>query len=71
MSDSSGLGENSSVLDFMSMKNYPDMSLEISMLNSLGDYLLSPHWLQYICIQLSFLSNGITLVTVAWLAVNA
>ncbi|XP_016893671.1 bromodomain-containing protein 9 isoform X2 [Cynoglossus semilaevis] len=36
MSDSSGLGENSSVLDFMSMKNYPDMSLEISMLNSLG-----------------------------------
>lgn len=43
MSDSSGLGENSSVLDFMSMKNYPEMSLEISMLNSLGDYLLSPH----------------------------
>uniref|UniRef100_A0A8C4F5Q3 Bromodomain-containing protein 9 n=1 Tax=Dicentrarchus labrax TaxID=13489 RepID=A0A8C4F5Q3_DICLA len=25
-----------SVLDFMSMKNYPDMSLDISMLNSLG-----------------------------------
>uniref|UniRef100_UPI003AAE5696 bromodomain-containing protein 9 isoform X7 n=1 Tax=Centroberyx gerrardi TaxID=166262 RepID=UPI003AAE5696 len=32
----SGLGESSSVLDFMSMKNYPDMSLDISMLNSLG-----------------------------------
>uniref|UniRef100_A0A672J4H3 Bromodomain-containing protein 9 n=1 Tax=Salarias fasciatus TaxID=181472 RepID=A0A672J4H3_SALFA len=31
-----GLGESSSVLDFMSMKNYPDMSLDISMLNSLG-----------------------------------
>ncbi|XP_053699938.1 bromodomain-containing protein 9 [Synchiropus splendidus] len=36
MSDSSGLGESSSVLDFMSMKSYPDMSLDISMLNSLG-----------------------------------
>ncbi|XP_029360582.1 bromodomain-containing protein 9 isoform X2 [Echeneis naucrates] len=32
----SGLGESSSVLDFMSMKTYPDMSLDISMLNSLG-----------------------------------
>uniref|UniRef100_A0A3B4ZPI4 Bromodomain-containing protein 9 n=1 Tax=Stegastes partitus TaxID=144197 RepID=A0A3B4ZPI4_9TELE len=28
--------QSSSVLDFMSMKNYPDMSLDISMLNSLG-----------------------------------
>ncbi|XP_071373557.1 bromodomain-containing protein 9 isoform X3 [Centroberyx affinis] len=36
MADGSGLGESSSVLDFMSMKNYPDMSLDISMLNSLG-----------------------------------
>ncbi|KAF7669424.1 hypothetical protein LDENG_00186290 [Lucifuga dentata] len=35
MSDGSGLGESGSVLDFMSMKNYPDMSLELSMLNSL------------------------------------
>uniref|UniRef100_A0A674ASV9 Bromodomain-containing protein 9 n=1 Tax=Salmo trutta TaxID=8032 RepID=A0A674ASV9_SALTR len=31
-----GLGEGSSVLDFMSMKSYSDMSLEMSMLNSLG-----------------------------------
>uniref|UniRef100_A0A3P9AQB0 Bromodomain-containing protein 9 n=1 Tax=Esox lucius TaxID=8010 RepID=A0A3P9AQB0_ESOLU len=29
-------GEGSSVLDFMSMKSYSDMSLEMSMLNSLG-----------------------------------
>ncbi|KAM4579842.1 bromodomain-containing protein 9 isoform 1-T1 [Odontesthes bonariensis] len=36
MSDGAGLGESSSVLDFMSMKNYPDMSLDISMLNPLG-----------------------------------
>ncbi|XP_029958383.1 bromodomain-containing protein 9 [Salarias fasciatus] len=36
ISDGGGLGESSSVLDFMSMKNYPDMSLDISMLNSLG-----------------------------------
>ncbi|XP_061574327.1 bromodomain-containing protein 9 [Cololabis saira] len=36
MSDGTGLGESSSVLDFMSMKNYPDMSLDISMLNPLG-----------------------------------
>uniref|UniRef100_A0A4W6DQG0 Bromodomain-containing protein 9 n=1 Tax=Lates calcarifer TaxID=8187 RepID=A0A4W6DQG0_LATCA len=36
LGDSTGLGEGSSVLDFMSMKNYPDMSLDISMLNSLG-----------------------------------
>uniref|UniRef100_A0AAQ5YAP0 Bromodomain-containing protein 9 n=1 Tax=Amphiprion ocellaris TaxID=80972 RepID=A0AAQ5YAP0_AMPOC len=36
MTDSTGLGESSSVLDFMSMKSYPDMSLDISMLNSLG-----------------------------------
>ncbi|XP_069552216.1 bromodomain-containing protein 9 isoform X1 [Brachyistius frenatus] len=36
MTDGTGLGESSSVLDFMSMKNYPDMSLDISMLNSLG-----------------------------------
>uniref|UniRef100_A0A8C4F2U3 Bromodomain-containing protein 9 n=1 Tax=Dicentrarchus labrax TaxID=13489 RepID=A0A8C4F2U3_DICLA len=36
MSDATGLGESGSVLDFMSMKNYPDMSLDISMLNSLG-----------------------------------
>ncbi|XP_023258892.1 bromodomain-containing protein 9 isoform X1 [Seriola lalandi dorsalis] len=36
MADSTGLGESGSVLDFMSMKNYPDMSLDISMLNSLG-----------------------------------
>uniref|UniRef100_A0A665UDK4 Bromodomain-containing protein 9 n=1 Tax=Echeneis naucrates TaxID=173247 RepID=A0A665UDK4_ECHNA len=34
--NNSGLGESSSVLDFMSMKTYPDMSLDISMLNSLG-----------------------------------
>uniref|UniRef100_A0A3P9KXC9 Bromodomain-containing protein 9 n=1 Tax=Oryzias latipes TaxID=8090 RepID=A0A3P9KXC9_ORYLA len=36
MSDASGLGESSSGLDFMSMKGYPDMSLDISMLNPLG-----------------------------------
>ncbi|XP_068179831.1 bromodomain-containing protein 9 isoform X2 [Antennarius striatus] len=36
MTDASSLGEGGSVLDFMSMKNYPDMSLDISMLNSLG-----------------------------------
>ncbi|KAM9783247.1 bromodomain-containing protein 9 [Neosynchiropus ocellatus] len=36
MPDGSGLGEGSSVLDFMSMKSYPDMSLDIAMLNSLG-----------------------------------
>ncbi|XP_017281890.1 bromodomain-containing protein 9 isoform X2 [Kryptolebias marmoratus] len=36
MSDGAGLGESSSVLDFMSMKSYPDMSLDISMLNPLG-----------------------------------
>ncbi|KAM9852608.1 bromodomain-containing protein 9 [Aulostomus maculatus] len=36
MADGAGLGDNSSVLDFISMKNYPDMSLDISMLNSLG-----------------------------------
>ncbi|CAK6960568.1 bromodomain-containing protein 9 isoform X3 [Scomber scombrus] len=36
VADGPGLGESSSVLDFMSMKNYPDMSLDISMLNSLG-----------------------------------
>ncbi|XP_041844501.1 bromodomain-containing protein 9 isoform X2 [Melanotaenia boesemani] len=36
LSDSTGLGESSSVLDFMSMKSYPDMSLDISMLNPLG-----------------------------------
>ncbi|XP_038125354.1 bromodomain-containing protein 9 [Cyprinodon tularosa] len=36
MSDSTGLGESSSVMDFISMKNYPDMSLDISMLNPLG-----------------------------------
>ncbi|XP_039974501.1 bromodomain-containing protein 9 [Xiphias gladius] len=36
MTDSTGLGESGSVLDFMSMKSYPDMSLDISMLNSLG-----------------------------------
>lgn len=36
MSDGTGLGESSSVLDFMSMKSYPDMSLDISMLNPLG-----------------------------------
>uniref|UniRef100_A0A672Z3F3 Bromodomain-containing protein 9 n=1 Tax=Sphaeramia orbicularis TaxID=375764 RepID=A0A672Z3F3_9TELE len=36
---STGLGDSSSVLDFMSMKNYPDMSLDISMLNSLGKTL--------------------------------
>ncbi|XP_035984999.1 bromodomain-containing protein 9 isoform X2 [Fundulus heteroclitus] len=36
MSDAAGLGESGSVLDFMSMKNYPDMSLDISMLNPLG-----------------------------------
>lgn len=39
MSDNSSLGDSSSVLDFMSMKNYPDMSLDISMLNSLGKTL--------------------------------
>lgn len=36
MADGTGLGDSGSVLDFMSMKNYPDMSLDISMLNSLG-----------------------------------
>ncbi|XP_039662885.1 bromodomain-containing protein 9 isoform X1 [Perca fluviatilis] len=36
MADGTGLGESGSVLDFMSMKSYPDMSLDISMLNSLG-----------------------------------
>ncbi|KAM7383572.1 hypothetical protein PAMP_003212 [Pampus punctatissimus] len=36
MADGAGLGESGSVLDFMSIKNYPDMSLDISMLNSLG-----------------------------------
>ncbi|XP_028986041.1 bromodomain-containing protein 9 [Betta splendens] len=36
MSDGTGLGDSGSVLDFMSMKNYPDMSLEMSMLNSIG-----------------------------------
>ncbi|XP_029308223.1 bromodomain-containing protein 9 isoform X2 [Cottoperca gobio] len=36
MADGTGLGESGSVLDFMSMKNYPDMSMDISMLNSLG-----------------------------------
>lgn len=30
------MAEGGSVLDFMSMKSYPDMSLDISMLNSLG-----------------------------------
>lgn len=40
MADGPGLGESGSVLDFMSLKNYPDMSLDMSMLNSLGDY---PH----------------------------
>ncbi|XP_034729502.1 bromodomain-containing protein 9 isoform X3 [Etheostoma cragini] len=39
MADGTGLGESGSVLDFMSMKNYPDMSLDISMLNSLGKTL--------------------------------
>ncbi|KAG5271775.1 hypothetical protein AALO_G00183870 [Alosa alosa] len=35
--DGSGTsGESSSMLDFMSMKSYPDMSLDISMLNNLG-----------------------------------
>lgn len=38
MGDSTGLGDSTSVLDFMSMKNYPDMSLDITMLNSLGNY---------------------------------
>ncbi|XP_040021151.2 bromodomain-containing protein 9 isoform X2 [Gasterosteus aculeatus] len=36
MADGTGLGDSGSVLDFMSMKNYPDMSLELSLLNSLG-----------------------------------
>ncbi|XP_061771773.1 bromodomain-containing protein 9 isoform X1 [Nerophis ophidion] len=36
MVDGTGLGESSSVLDFMSLKNYPDMSLDISMLNTIG-----------------------------------
>ncbi|AWO96703.1 putative bromodomain-containing protein 9 isoform 7 [Scophthalmus maximus] len=36
MADGTGLGESGSVLDFMAMKSYPDMSLDISMLNSLG-----------------------------------
>ncbi|XP_041798662.1 bromodomain-containing protein 9 [Chelmon rostratus] len=35
MADGTGLGESGSVLDFISMKNYPDMSLDMSMLNSL------------------------------------
>lgn len=37
MSDGTGLGDSSSVLDFMSMKNYPDMSLDMSMLSALGN----------------------------------
>lgn len=37
MADGSGMAEGGSVLDFMSMKSYPDMSLDISMLNSLGE----------------------------------
>ncbi|CAL8361551.1 unnamed protein product [Arctogadus glacialis] len=36
ITDGGGLGESSSVLEFMSLKGYPDMSLDISMLNSLG-----------------------------------
>ncbi|XP_054477762.1 bromodomain-containing protein 9 isoform X3 [Anoplopoma fimbria] len=36
MADGTGMGEGGSVLDFMSMKNYPDMSLDLSMLNSLA-----------------------------------
>ncbi|XP_034144955.1 bromodomain-containing protein 9 isoform X2 [Esox lucius] len=36
VADGTVLGEGSSVLDFMSMKSYSDMSLEMSMLNSLG-----------------------------------
>lgn len=36
IADGTSLGESGSVLDFMSMKSYPDMSLDISMLNSLG-----------------------------------
>uniref|UniRef100_A0A8C4ZMK8 Bromodomain-containing protein 9 n=1 Tax=Gadus morhua TaxID=8049 RepID=A0A8C4ZMK8_GADMO len=36
ITDGGGLGESSSVLEFMSLKGYPDMSLGISMLNSLG-----------------------------------
>ncbi|KAK5618290.1 Bromodomain-containing protein 9 [Crenichthys baileyi] len=36
MSDGTGLGESGSVLDFMSMKSYPDMSLDISLLNPLA-----------------------------------
>ncbi|TNN78359.1 Bromodomain-containing protein 9 [Liparis tanakae] len=35
MGDGTGLGDSGSVLDFMSMKNYPDMSMDLSMLNSL------------------------------------
>uniref|UniRef100_A0A8C7MN10 Bromodomain-containing protein 9 n=1 Tax=Oncorhynchus kisutch TaxID=8019 RepID=A0A8C7MN10_ONCKI len=34
--ETKSLGEGSSALDFMSMKSYSDMSLEMSMLNSLG-----------------------------------
>ncbi|KAM9310813.1 bromodomain-containing protein 9 [Pholidichthys leucotaenia] len=36
MGDVSGLGESNSVMEFMSMKTYSDISLDISMLNSLG-----------------------------------
>ncbi|XP_062322804.1 bromodomain-containing protein 9 isoform X3 [Osmerus eperlanus] len=36
VADGTGLGESGSVLDFMSMKGYSDMSLDISMLNTLG-----------------------------------
>ncbi|XP_077383445.1 bromodomain-containing protein 9 [Festucalex cinctus] len=36
MADGAGLGDSGSVLDFMSLKNYPDMSLDISMLNTLA-----------------------------------
>lgn len=39
MADGSSLAEGGSVLDFMSMKNYPDMSLDMSVLNSIGKYL--------------------------------
>lgn len=36
------MAEGGSVLDFMSMKNYPDMSLDMSMLNSLGKCVVLP-----------------------------
>lgn len=56
MADGSNMAEGGSVLDFMSMKNYPDMSLDISMLNSLGkDFSVTYHF----CVATNTLSISI------------